>query len=142
MKRRAICSSHRMQHGMPRESKKIEKLFHALVGLPLQRFPLVGGRLQISSKHGVYIIYGPQNQVLHVGRTVRGRKGLAQRLRNHLHGASSFAIKYLGGKGSKLRGTHKFACIEVSDPRTRALLESYAVGHLCPKHLGMGEIAA
>ncbi len=127
---------------MSRELAHIQKLFARLIGSRLQRFPLAGERLDVTSNHGVYVIFGPRKQVLHVGRTARGRKGLAQRLRNHLHAGSSFTNVYLRGKGSKLRGTHSFAHIEVPDARTRALLESYAVGHLCPKHLGVGENAS
>jgi hypothetical protein len=126
---------------MSRESARIQKLFKELIRVRPQSFPLARKRLGITSNHGVYIIYGPQKHILHVGRTVRGKNGLRQRLKNHLHGASSFSIAYLRGKESKLRGTHGFAYVEVPDARTRALLESYAVGHLCPKHLGIGEDA-
>jgi hypothetical protein len=126
---------------MSRESARIQKLFKELIRARLHCFPLARKPLEVTSNHGVYIIYGPQKQVLHVGRTVRGQQGLAQRLKNHLHGASSFAIAFLRRKPSKLRGTHSFACVEVPDARTRALLESYAVRHLCPLHLGSGENA-
>ena len=86
---------------------------------------------------GVYIIYGPRNQVLHVGKSARGREGLCQRLRNHWDGRSSFVQLFLEGDPTELRNTYKFAFLEISDPRRRALLESYATGMLCPLHLGL-----
>jgi len=106
------------------------------------RFPQLGERLSAPDTHGVYVIYAPRGTILHVGRTVHGKKGLHQRLNNHLHGSSSFAKQFLGGKGSTLRGKHSFAFIEIPSARTRALLEAYAVGCLCPKHLGLSENAA
>lgn len=124
---------------MSRETKRIKKLYKRLIRSDSTLFPKAGERLSVTDKHGVYIIYGPKKQVLHVGRTVRGRRGLRQRLNNHLHGNSSFTAQHLRGKGSKLRGSHSFSCVEVSDPRTRALLEAFAVGNLCPRHLGLGE---
>jgi hypothetical protein len=124
---------------MSRELARVRRLFAQLIRVRPRKFPVAGERLDVTSNHGVYVIFGPRKQVLHVGRTVRGRKGLGQRLRNHLHAGSSFTNVYLRGKGAKLRGTHGFSYIEVSDARMRALLESYAVGHLCPKHLGVGE---
>lgn len=137
-----LCSLILRRHFMSRELSHIKKLFKQLIRARLQTFPLARARLDVTSKHGVYIIFGPRKQVLHVGRTVRGRKGLAQRLSNHLHGGSSFTNVYLRGRGSKLRGTHSFSYIEVSDARTRALLEAFAVGNLCPMHLGVGEKAS
>jgi hypothetical protein len=96
----------------------------------------------VPDKHGVYIIYSPRGVVLHVGRTLRGKRGLRQRLNNHLHGASSFTIQHLEGNGVQLRGSHRFSFLEIADPRTRALVEAFAVGSLCPKHLGVGENVA
>ncbi len=31
-----------------------------------------------------------------------------------------------------------FGCLPVTDDRRRALLEAYAIGVLCPKHIGHG----
>lgn len=126
---------------MSHEATDIRKLFRKLRKAIRTPFPEAGQRLRISDRHGVYIIYSPKGSVLHVGRTLRGKRGLRQRLNNHLHGASSFTIQFLNGKGSKLRGTHRFSFLEVSDARARALLEAFAVGNLCPKHLGVGENA-
>ena len=127
---------------MSRESSTIRELFGRLRAAPQIPFPAVGKRLAVPDTHGVYVIYAPRGAVLHVGRTLRGKRGLQQRLNNHLHGASSFTNQYLDGNGTKLRGTHKFTFLEVANARTRALLEAFAVGTLCPKHLGVGENAA
>lgn len=127
---------------MPREPIQIRKLYAQLLRARPMPFPLARERLAAPNNHGVYIIYGPRGTVLHVGRTVRGAHGLRQRLNNHLHGNSSFTIHHFSGQGSKLRGTHKYAFVEIPDDRTRALLESLAIGCLCPKHLGVGAVAA
>jgi hypothetical protein len=87
----------------------------------------------------VYIIY-KEEVVLHTGRTLRGKDGLQQRLKNHLHGSSSFTVEYLKGKGATLReGGYTYQYLELGDSRKRALLEAYAIGTLCPEHLGLGE---
>ena len=88
---------------------------------------------------GVYVIR-KSDAVLHVGRTLRGKNGLYQRLKNHLHGSSSFTHEYLKGKEVVLRdGKHTYQFLVVKNTRTRALLEAYAIGVLCPKHIGLGE---
>jgi hypothetical protein len=127
---------------MSSESKKIHALYKKLVHAERTAFPKAGEPLVAPGGHGVYAIYGPRGTVLHVGRTIRGKNGLRQRLANHLHASSSFTNEYLRGKGSKLRGTHRYALIEVSNSRARALLEALAIGCLCPKHIGVGEIAS
>ena len=127
---------------MPREHLAVRSLYLRLLRRRLVKVPLAGERLDAPDTQGVYLIYSPRGTVLHVGRTLRGRKGLRQRLRNHLHGRSSFVIRFLLGKPERLRGSHAYAFVEVPDPRRRALLEAYATGHLCPKHLGVGEVAA
>lgn len=126
---------------MPRELVLVRRLYRELLRSPRLQFPRAGELLIAPDTHGVYLIYSPRGAVLHVGRTVRGRKGLRQRLRNHLHGSSSFVNRYLRGDGSRLRGSHAYAFVEVPDARRRALLEAYATGNLCPRHLGIGEIA-
>jgi hypothetical protein len=127
---------------MARVPGGIRKLYQRLLRAPRVRFPNPRERLPVPDTHGVYIIFAPRGTVLHVGRTVRGQRGLRRRLNNHLHGGSSFTRQFLRGRGSRLRGTHTFSFVEVANPRTRALLESLAVGCLCPKHLGVGENAA
>ena len=127
---------------MSRETSRVRTLYRKLLRSKRTAFPNAGERLAAPDKHGVYVIYAPRGTVLHVGRTVRGKRGLRQRLNNHLHASSSFTNQYLRGKGSKLRGTHAYAYVEISNARVRALLEAFAVGCLCPKHLGVGENAA
>ena len=127
-----------------REQTSVKTLYRQLGRSRRTLFPKTGERLEAPSKHAVYIIFKPGGTVVHVGRSIRGKKGLRQRLNDHLHGNSSFVSHYapLRGKGSRLRGRYSFSLIEVSRPRTRALLEAYAVGCLCPKHLGVGKNAA
>lgn len=124
---------------MNKECQEVKMLFDKLCVQPKRTFPLFRQPLDAPSKPGVYIIH-KEETVLHVGRTLRGRNGIYQRLKNHLHGSSSFTKKYLKGKGATLREkgyTYQYRVLE--DPRKRALLEAYAVGTLCPKHVGLGE---
>jgi hypothetical protein len=121
------------------ESQEIKDLFEKLCTQPERLFPQKRRPLDVPSKHGVYIIRKGET-VLHIGRTLRGKNGLYQRLKNHLHGSSSFTAEYLKGKGATLRdGQHTYQFLELEDSRKRALLEAYAIGTLCPKHLGLGE---
>lgn len=92
----------------------------------------------VPNAQGVYIIYNLHGVVFHVGRTVRGRGGLRQRLNNHLRGRSSFVKDFLDGKSRSLRGKYQFQYIKVKNDRQRALLEALATGKLCPQHLGLG----
>lgn len=121
------------------ETKIIEKEFNHLIRAELIKFPQMREPLKAPTEQGVYIIYNPKGDIVHVGRSVRGRNGLYQRLRNHLRGNSSFANQFLNGDGSKLRSGYKYKYRVIPDPRTRALLEALATGRLCPKHLGLGE---
>ena len=123
---------------MGNELSKIKELFKSLLKETDQLFPRPGEKLSASTKQGVYIISSIKGTVLHVGKTARAKSGIKQRLNNHLHGQSSFTIKYLDGNGAKLRGKCKYKYIEVADPRLRALLEAYAISNLCPRHLGLG----
>jgi hypothetical protein len=60
--------------------------------------------------------------------------------KNHLQGSSSFTNDYLKGKGAPLREEgYTYQYLELEDPRKRALLEAYAIGTLCPKHIGLGK---
>ena len=123
---------------MNKESQEVKMLFNKLCKQLKRSFPQSHQRLDVSLKQGVYIIRKKET-VLHVGRTLRGRNGIYQRLKNHLHGSSSFTNEYLKGKGTTLRGdgyTYQYLVLE--DPRKRALLEAYAVGTLCPEHIGLG----
>jgi hypothetical protein len=120
------------------EFNKIDGLFRKLIRAPRRKFPPLGGRLEAPDRQGVYVIYSPSNKVLHVGSTPRARKGIAQRLRNHIASQSSFTLRYLNRDGSRLRNGYGFRCLIVASARQRALLEAYAIGRLCPAHIGLG----
>jgi hypothetical protein len=119
-----------------REREKVEGLLDELMMVPAVNFPGTG-KVTASDNHGVYIIYNEKEEVVHVGGTRSGKRGLWQRLQNHLYGQSSFVVAFFGGDGSKLRGDYKFRCLPVSDHRLRVFLEAYAIGCLCPKHIGL-----
>lgn len=121
-----------------KESHAIKKLFKKLISNDFHIFP-ERGKINVTEKHGVYIIYSPKDEVLHVGNTPSGKKGLNQRLYNHISCIGVFYRKYLKLNNIKMRGTHKFRYLEVKDSRQRALLEAYAAGNLCPFHFGTGE---
>jgi hypothetical protein len=123
---------------MKREQNKVKALFIELIRSPLQTFPEYRGKLNAPAGKGVYVIYDPRGRVAHVGSTPRAVGGIAQRLRNHMAGASSFTRAEFNRDGSRLRGKYKFRCIEVRAKRHRALLEAYAIGSLCPTHIGIG----
>lgn len=121
------------------QSRQINAKFKELIRAPLHKFPKPWKRLDAPSEHGVYIIYSPGGKVMHVGRTLRGGKGLRGRLKNHLSGKSSFVRIHMKGLSHKLRGGYSFCCLPVKNARQRALLEAYAIGVLCPVHIGLGE---
>jgi hypothetical protein len=126
---------------MSRLDRKIIKArFAKLKRAPLRSFPALYGKLEAPDKPGVYVIYDPRGNVLHVGNTPRARKGLAQRLRDHMGTRSSFTqqFKRLKQDGSRLRKGYKFRCLPVRKRRYCALLEAYAIGCLCPEHIGHG----
>lgn len=123
---------------MTEEFDIIARLFANLEASRAKPFPSQREQLFAPTNKGVYIVIAPDDAVLHVGQTPRGKGGLYQRLSNHLQGKSSFVRAYYAGEGSQLRNGHSFKYIEVEDSRLRALLESYTVGRLCPAHLGVG----
>ncbi len=122
------------------ERGRVERLLTELQKTSYRPFPEPRKRLEAPTQRGVYIIYSPEGKVVHVGGTPYARRGLRQRLRNHLAGKSSFVKKFpkLKRKGSKLRRGYGFRCLVVADPRLRALLECLAIGRLCPEHIGQG----
>lgn len=120
------------------EVRIIRGLLRQLQVSPLHRFPPNGGRLEAPIDQGVYLIFGPKGRLLHVGRTPRAKRGLAQRLRDHLNGASSFVIQYLNGRGQSLRRGYTYRYLVVRSRRKRAMLEALAIGALCPAHIGLG----
>ena len=126
---------------MSSEPDKIRKLFEKLLCAPRHRFPAKGQTLiapQKKQDQGVYIIWNGR-VVYHVGRTTRARNGLHQRLTAHLRGRSSFTKALFNRDGDQLRLEYDYQALVVSNARHRALLESYATGVLCPRHIGTGE---
>jgi len=122
-----------------REREKVCALLRELDAQPVFMFPKLGDSIEAPESQGVYLILRRGGRVVHVGRTHRAKLGLAQRLRNHLRGNSSFTKAYLAGDGGKLRGRFRYKYLEVDRPRTRALLEAAATGWYCPRHLGVGD---
>lgn len=120
------------------ERQKIRNLLSRLNRQPLRSFPPERQRLNAPKAHGVYVIRNRNKRVVHVGRTLRGKNGLAQRLRNHLQAQSSFVIAHLNGDGNKLRNGFTYQYLEVKNDRARALLEHCATAWHCPLHLGLG----
>lgn len=134
----ARCPALGSKNRMTSEQKAVKSLFAKLIRSPLQTFPESRGKLNAPAGQGVYVIYDPRGRVAHVGSTPRARGGIAQRLRSHMAGASSFTRVKFNRDGSKLRGKYKFRCVKVSVKRHRAFLEAYAIGNLCPTHIGIG----
>lgn len=126
-----------LETAMGIEFEIVKSLFSHLMASPIEQFPKLRGKLNAEKSPGVYVIYSPEGKVLHVGRTPSAREGIAQRLRNHMSGSSSFTKKHLKGAGHTLRDGCYFRQLAVHDDRQRALLESYAIGCLCPEHLGL-----
>ena len=118
---------------------RIKNLFAALEKRPLVPFPAPREKLQAPLTHGVYVIRDRGERVLHVGRTLYGKSGLRQRLRNHITGQSSFVRAALHGDTTKLRNGCTYQFLGVPNARERLLLEYYATVCLGPKHLGVGK---
>ena len=122
---------------MEMEPAEVRKLFTQGKRAKLKTFPHFPKDLAAPDKRGVYIIYAPQDPVCHVGCSPRGKRGLYQRLRNHMDTQSSFTNSKLKWHGKKLRGRYKFRYLVVEHPRHRMLLECLAIGSLCPLHIGV-----
>lgn len=97
------------------EENKIRKLFDRLCEQNKFQFPKLRTKLDAPTTQGVYVIRCSAGKVMHVGRSVRGREGLAQRLGNHLRGQSSFAKSYLKGNGRLLREGYTYQYLVVAD---------------------------
>ena len=119
------------------EAKEISILFNKLNQAPYFNFPQKRQNLEAPTERGVYIIFSPLKKVLHVGCTPRALNGLWQRLKDHLSGQSSFIEKYLKDS-DKLRKGYFYKFITVNSARKIKLLEAYAIGQLCPEHIGEG----
>jgi len=124
---------------MNQELSAIKSLYDNLINQDIIKFPEPRKPLDAVIQQGVYIIRSPKGKVLHVGRTLRAKNGLWQRLYNHLNGLSSFVYQYLNQNGARLREGYTFQYLVVSNSRKRALLEAYAIANLCPEHIGLGE---
>jgi hypothetical protein len=124
---------------MNSDQRSIKRLLKDLRKQPLKKFPKTGGP-DAPREQGVYVIFNAQGGVVHVGRTLRGKRGIFQRLCDHLATRSSFTNQYppLKGDGANLRKGYKFSCLSVTDNRDRALLEALAIGCLRPAHIGLG----
>jgi len=132
------------------ELKKVKAKFNELKRSQQHRFP-DRGNLKVPIQRGVYIIYGPRDEILHVGGTPRDKHGICQRLSNHLYGQSSFTNKSVflrrhGGRTLKKRynyvRTHcTYRCLPIGEDRLRALIEAYTIGCLCPDHIGLHQLA-
>lgn len=120
-----------------KEPQVIKELFDKLIDILQVNFPN-HGHVSETDEQGVYIIYSPEDKVLHVGKTDRGKNGLNQRLQNHIDNKSSFSREYLNSNGKMLRNGYKFRYIMEEDDRKRALLEALTTGLLCPAHIGTG----
>ena len=123
---------------MTSESETIKNKYLDLIHSSLYYFPPIKSKLEAPKERGVYVIYDTNSTVVHVGSTPRAKNGIKQRLTNHLNGSSSFKYHYLNGNGGLLRNGFSFRFLIIDNPRERALLESYAIGKLCPKHIGSG----
>lgn len=117
------------------EFKEIKGLFKELKAAPKFMFP-ARGIGQVPSPQGVYFITDPGGTVLDVGKTDGGKEGLVQRIKNQIEGKSSFSRLYLKPKNIILKNWAYYQFLPVPADRTRALLEHYAIGRLCPDHIG------
>jgi len=120
-----------------KEPQKIMQHHKELLNSKIHRFPSYG-KIEVSIKQGVYIVYDNNKTPLHVGKTNRGRNGLNQRLLNHVRNQSSFSKLYMQINNVSLRDWGEFQFIEVECDRERSLLEALTAGLLCPLHIGTG----
>jgi hypothetical protein len=127
---------------MTAEQREVRELVARLRRARRIKFPKTGHALACPPRHGVYLIYNQRGRVAHVGRTLRAQNGLLNRLRNHLHGQSSFVELHLKKRYRRLRHGYSYAWIEVRSPRRRALVEALATGLICPRHIGTGATAS
>lgn len=120
------------------EHTRIVKLSDDLHEKDLCHFPPLGTRPDATDSKGVYVVCSPSKTPLHVWNTPRARRGINQRLENHLNGKSTFSRKYLRPKGENLQKGYWYRFLKVRGNRQMALLEAYAIGVLCPAHIGTG----
>lgn len=120
------------------EPEEIMQLHEAMLESSFIPFP-ESGIVNVSDEQAVYIIYDKNNNVLHVGTTKGGFRGLNRRLYDHLARTSTFRKNFVVPNKLALRKGCKFKYITVTNARTRALLESLTAGLLCPTYFGTGE---
>ena len=90
--------------------------------------------------HGVYVISDPKDKhILYVGRTIRGKGKLWQRLYNHLHRSDSLKTFGLRGKAGRKKIKKYFVRFIGIGNRTdkhtgRRNLEFFAISVISPKH--------
>ncbi len=125
---------------MREEAKAVRRYLARLRRASRYRFPKTGGILPCPPEQGVYLIFDSKGRVAHVGRTTRARFGLLQRLRAHLAGRSSFVRLFLKTDRTRLRNGYSYSWVAIPNARMRALVEAYATGVLCPRHLGTSEL--
>ena len=65
------------------EPQNIKQLHNQLVKSTFHEFP-IKGKIQASTKQGVYIVYDDLLRPLHVGKTNGAKNGLNDRLQNHV----------------------------------------------------------
>ena len=109
---------------MKYETDRIGELMINLLDQESHYFPPRGKGPDATDKKGVYVIYSPSGIALHVGCTPRARRGINQRISDHLHGNSSFARNYLKRKGKNLRNQYLYQFLPVRSSRQMVLLES------------------
>jgi len=76
------------------ERHTVKSLFYRLCKQEKQPFPKKYQPVDAPLKMGVYILR-KNKTILHVGRTLHGKKGICQRLTDHLRGSSSFTKKVM-----------------------------------------------
>lgn len=116
------------------EALEIEWALEALLTQDYNQFPAPNRRVKVNGRGGVYVIFDERKTVLHVGRSIN----LNRRLNAHRYFSSSFSKRYLKVNELKINEQYSFKYLQVNNSRKRALLESLAIGILCPKHLGTG----
>lgn len=128
----------RMQQNQ-RDWRRVERLFDELLDAPVHTFSRYPAGMDASAQRGVYVICNRAGRPVHVGRTPTAKGGIAQRLCDHIYGRSSFVRESLNWDGTRLwRQKYRYQWLVVRSRRYRALLEAYAIGRLCPRHLGTG----
>src|SRR5450631_3808914 len=87
------------------------------------------------TRHGVYAISDPEDfKIVYVGMSKTGKKGVGQRLWDHLNNKGAAVLKSMVGGDKKKAGEYLVRVIEEDDFITRRNLEALAIGALSPEH--------